>query len=231
MVNIYRIIIQYKCYFHCIENGDSDSKPANYSFFSIEYYQQFFNVDTHLVMERIISSMVPRRAPSTYLKQNIGRNPDLYGPFWIVVTLVNIDCLQMFSCRNAFFCFLQVFFIAISGNVANYLQHTDKFQWRYNFHLVSIAATTIVMYVCFVPLGLWAAFKWFVQPSDPDLDIEVFASLFTILFLFIALFFYPRHRMRQVCSPSFASTVTRWPSTFPPPYSGSFSLHSCNGCS
>lgn len=67
---------------------EENTTPTSYSFFSIEYYQQYFNVDTNIVMERIMSSMIPRRAPSTYLKQNIGRNPDLYGPFWIVVTLV-----------------------------------------------------------------------------------------------------------------------------------------------
>lgn len=72
--------------------ADAD-KPATYSFFSIEYYQQFFNVDTSIVSERIISSMIPRRAPPSYLKQNIGLNPDLYGPFWIVTTLVLDDSL------------------------------------------------------------------------------------------------------------------------------------------
>lgn len=38
--------------------------------------------------ERILNSVVPRRASATYLRQNIAKNPDLYGPFWIVVTLV-----------------------------------------------------------------------------------------------------------------------------------------------
>lgn len=68
----------------------SDGKQSTYSFFSIEYYQQFFNVDTEMVRERIVSSIIPKRAPATYLKQNIGTNPDLYGPFWIVVTLVSV---------------------------------------------------------------------------------------------------------------------------------------------
>lgn len=75
-------------------NVDDDSeggeKPTatNYSFFTIEYYQQFFDVDTQIVMERILNAMVPRRASGSYLRQNIAKNPDLYGPFWIVVTLV-----------------------------------------------------------------------------------------------------------------------------------------------
>jgi len=77
----------------------------------------------------------------------------LYGPFWIVVTLI--------------------FSIAISGNVASYIQSANNsHSWHYNFHLVSIAATTIIMYVCFVPLSLWAALKWFVRPTDPDLETE-----------------------------------------------------------
>lgn len=71
-----------------VENGDS--LPKMHSIFSIEFYQQYFNVDTNTVSERISSAIIPRRAPVNYLKQNIGANPDLYGPFWIVVTLVNI---------------------------------------------------------------------------------------------------------------------------------------------
>lgn len=62
--------------------------PSQHSIFSIEFYKQFFNVDASIVRERIVSAMIPRRAPINYLKQEIGTNPDLYGPFWIVVTLV-----------------------------------------------------------------------------------------------------------------------------------------------
>ncbi|XP_037031080.1 protein YIPF1 [Bradysia coprophila] len=135
-------------------DGDQATNEKQvYSFFSIEYYQQFFNVDTSMVIERIVSSVIPRKAPPSYLKQHIGLNPDLYGPFWIVVTLI--------------------FSIAISGNVASYIQYAnDSNPWHYNFHLVSIAATTIIMYVCIVPLSLWGAFKWFVRPTDPDLETE-----------------------------------------------------------
>lgn len=70
-----------------IESGESPQQM--HSIFSIEFYQKYFNVDTDIVSERITSAIIPRRAPVNYLKQNIGQNPDLYGPFWIVVTLVN----------------------------------------------------------------------------------------------------------------------------------------------
>lgn len=59
------------------------------SFLTLEYYQQFFNVDTLMVLERIANSMIPKRAPANYLKSVIGQNPDLYGPFWITTTLVS----------------------------------------------------------------------------------------------------------------------------------------------
>lgn len=71
-----------------VDNGDTP--PQMHSIFSIEFYQRFFNVDTNIVSDRIQSAIIPRRAPVNYLKQNIGSNPDLYGPFWIVVTLVNV---------------------------------------------------------------------------------------------------------------------------------------------
>lgn len=76
------------------------------------------------------------------------------------------------------FC-IQIFSIAISGNIANYLQEANtNFHWRYNFHLVSIAATTIVLYVILIPFALWAAFKWTARPVDSDLitdDVSVLA--------------------------------------------------------
>lgn len=74
---------------------DTTERPPSHSFFTIEYYQQFFNVDTAIVLDRIASSMIPKRAPVNYLKQHIGDNPDLYGPFWIVVTLVRIQFRQI----------------------------------------------------------------------------------------------------------------------------------------
>lgn len=73
-----------------------------------------------------------------------------------------------------------MFSIAISGNIAKYLHEANTdFHWHYNFHLVSIAATTIVIYVIFVPFALWAAFKWTVRPVDSDLitdEVEFFLS-------------------------------------------------------
>lgn len=74
--------------------GGGGASGARLSFLTIEYYQQFFNVDTYMVLERIVNSMIPKRAAANYLRMNIGENPDLYGPFWITVTLVSSWSIQ-----------------------------------------------------------------------------------------------------------------------------------------
>ncbi|XP_053674623.1 protein YIPF1 [Anopheles nili] len=128
--------------------GDNSAKSA--SIFSFEYYQKFFDVDTMIVVDRIATSMIPKRAPANYLKLNIATNPDLYGPIWIVLTLI--------------------FTIAISGNMASYFQHLGDHKWRYNFHLVSYSATIIILYTVLVPTALWGFLKWSVRPNDLDIE-------------------------------------------------------------
>lgn len=74
--------------------------------------------------------------------------------------------------------FSQIFSIAISGNLANYLQEASRhYVWRYNFHLVSIASTTIITYVCLMPIVLWASFKWLEKQSSVTTLEEVRAIL------------------------------------------------------
>lgn len=123
--------------------------------FQIEFYQQFFNIDTMEVVDRVASSMIPNRAPTQYLKTHLGVNPDLYGPFWTVVTLI--------------------FTIGISGNLAKFFQHdhTSDFIWHYNFHLVGSASSCIVFYICVMPIAIWSVLKWSVNLNDdtnPDLE-------------------------------------------------------------
>ena len=113
------------------------------------------------VVDRIASSMIPKRAPSKYLS-TLGLNPDLYGPFWTAVTLI--------------------FTIAVSGNLANYLQHANKdFHWHYNFHLVSSASICIMLYICLVPLAIWSVLKYSVSSSQENLEEEVCLHIYTIL--------------------------------------------------
>lgn len=104
------------------------------------------------MVERIKRSMFPHNTDN-YLISHIRPNPDLYGPFWICVTLI--------------------FSIAISGNLASYLQtaNSSKYHWRYEFHIVSYAATCIFLYAWLLPLMLWGALKWTTNSRNTEEEL------------------------------------------------------------
>lgn len=182
--------------------GTGSGSGARLSFLTIEYYQQFFNVDTYMVLERIANSMIPKRASANYLRMNIGENPDLYGPFWITVTLVcGADQLQYLQCLfTNVFAPLQIFSIAISGNIASYLQQAnDSYHWHYNFHLVSYAATCIFLYANILPAILWALFKYSLKPVDEADAIEADSVSLPSLFPSLPISFFFVLLMRIVC--------------------------------
>lgn len=108
-------------------------------FWTFEYYQTFFDVDTYQVLRRIIGSMVPVYKKN-YLVSFIRPNPDLYGPFWVCATLV--------------------FTTAISGNLASYLINSGDHEWVYDFHKVTLAAAAIYTYAFLVPTALWGVLLW-----------------------------------------------------------------------
>ncbi|XP_019356820.1 PREDICTED: protein YIPF1 [Gavialis gangeticus] len=117
--------------------GQKKSAP----FWTFEYYQTFFDVDTYQVLDRIKGSVFPVPGKN-FVRLYIRSNPDLYGPFWICATLV--------------------FAIAISGNLSNFFIHLGKPTFHYvpEFRKVSIAATTIYAYAWLVPLALWGFLMW-----------------------------------------------------------------------
>ncbi|KAI4885718.1 hypothetical protein NFI96_017804 [Prochilodus magdalenae] len=118
-------------------SGQKKSAP----FWTFEYYQTFFNVDTHQVRSRIIGSVLPWPGKN-FVRFYIRNNPDLYGPFWICATLV--------------------FAIAISGNISSFLVHRGQPQYKYvpEFRKVTIAAIAIYSYAWLVPLALWGFLTW-----------------------------------------------------------------------
>ncbi|KAM3605259.1 uncharacterized protein V6R79_023175 [Siganus canaliculatus] len=110
-------------------------------FWAFEYYQRFFDVETHHVKERIIGSMIPFPRKN-FIHVYLRKNPDLYGPFWICTTLV--------------------FATAISGNLSNFLVNLGRPGHKYapEFRKVTIAATAIFSYAWLVPLALWGFLLW-----------------------------------------------------------------------
>ncbi|XP_045778340.1 protein YIPF1 [Maniola jurtina] len=140
-----------------VEEEETPPSQTNHNFWTIEYYQKYFDVQTSEVVERIVSSVLPQKVSRNYFDERIKGKPDLYGPIWISVTLI--------------------FTIAVSGNISNYLQHANTtVHWRYNYHLVSYAATAILCYVWLVPLALWAALKWTATDTQDEIETQVSSS-------------------------------------------------------
>ncbi|NXN73884.1 YIPF1 protein, partial [Himantopus himantopus] len=137
------------------------------SFWTFEYYQTFFDVDTRQVtvpvgarcrqrrspprlrlcprprqvLERIRGSVTPLPGKN-FVRHHLRNNPDLYGPFWICATLV--------------------FALAVSGNLSHLTEKRTSPTYRYSpqFHNVTIAATLIYCYAGLVPLALWGFLRW-----------------------------------------------------------------------
>jgi len=123
-----------------VEEDGREGSSSN--FWSLTFYQQLFDIDTVDVRNRLMYSMLPVPGKS-FLQHHIRPRPDLYGPFWVCVTLV--------------------FSIAISGNVADFLQKSvamDDHKWHYDFHKVSLAATAVFSYASILPASLYGFLWW-----------------------------------------------------------------------
>ncbi|KAK6145408.1 hypothetical protein DH2020_022228 [Rehmannia glutinosa] len=113
--------------------------------FSISSYTQYFNVDTDIVLNRLISSLYPTTGDFV---SKIDANPDLYGLVWISTTLV--------------------FVIASLGNCATYLMQRrsdSATSWAFDVNYVNVAAGSIYGYALIVPLGYYFCFSTWVQVS------------------------------------------------------------------
>nr|CAG4644266.1 EOG090X0CJ3 [Lepidurus arcticus] len=123
---------------HSRENAGASTGTSK--FWTMSFYQQFFDVDTSDVVTRLVWSMVPRPS-APFLQQFVRPKPDLYGPVWVGFTLV--------------------FFIAIMGNIADYLATAGSAShWKYDFQKVSISGTCIFLYGWVLPVMLWAVLWW-----------------------------------------------------------------------
>jgi protein YIPF1/2 len=121
---------------------------------SIEYYTQFFDVDTKQVLDRCWAAIFPK----TPFLDVLGGNPDLYGnnagfrvvtlgPFWISSTTIII--------------------LYFSSTLAGYLaaRHLDT-KYYYDFTLLTAAAGLMYGYIGVIPAILWVAMKWYgCEPS------------------------------------------------------------------
>ncbi|WKX93850.1 hypothetical protein Q1695_011258 [Nippostrongylus brasiliensis] len=117
-----------------VNEGDGVSSSGRTSnLFSMSFYRQFFDVETDQVLKRVLNSVVPTN--SNFILDYVHPMPDLWGPFWISVTLV--------------------FSIGVFGNIAQYIEN-DGLPGEYgsDFRLVTTSATLVFLYVVLVPVIL-----------------------------------------------------------------------------
>lgn len=125
-----------------LKNQSDGQAGNNATFWSFAYYQRFFDVDTDVVIRRMINSMVPRFG-TNFILHHIRPAPDLYGPWWIAITLI--------------------FTIGIASNLGGYFALSGDggdYHWSLEFGVVTAAATAIFAYIWLVPLILYGLFWW-----------------------------------------------------------------------
>uniref|UniRef100_A0A8C6WT58 Protein YIPF n=1 Tax=Neogobius melanostomus TaxID=47308 RepID=A0A8C6WT58_9GOBI len=150
-------------------------KKASGGFWTFEYYQSFFNVDTLQVLDRVKGSVMPLPGRN-FIKHNLRSNPDC--PFWICVTLV--------------------FTVAISGNLSTFLKEMGNPEYHYTpqFHRVSVAAVMIFLYAWLVPAGLWGFLSW---RQGVERQVGGYSFLETVCVYGYSLFIYIPTSVSTTC--------------------------------
>ena len=138
-------------------------KSTKPHFLSFHFYQRYFDVDTNQVQTRILNSMIPR-INSNFITDCIQPVPDLYGPFWICVTLI--------------------FSIAIFGNFAHYIQGASRTSADNDFQLITGASSLIISYVLLVPFGIYSLL-WYRKATIQYSYMELLCTYGYCLSIFI----------------------------------------------
>ncbi|KAF2401867.1 Yip1-domain-containing protein [Trichodelitschia bisporula] len=148
-----------------LNNGSSSRASSSSKAFlwSVQFYAQFFDVDTSEVIRRCTAAIYPR----TNFLDVLEGNPDLYGPFWIATTVVMI--------------------LFLTGTISWKLAHSGQFHYAYDFRLLSGAAGLIYGYTGIVPIGLWGTLKWFGSESANLLECWALYGYANVIWIPVAL--------------------------------------------
>ncbi|XP_013633645.1 protein YIPF1 homolog isoform X3 [Brassica napus] len=125
-----------------------EQQPSNSwkGFFNVYSYTQYFDVDTDVVVNRLMSSLYPT---SGDFFNKIDANPDMYGLVWICTTLV--------------------FVLSSLGNCATYLvkKRTDgEAPWVFDVNYINLAASIIYGYAIIVPLAFYFSLRYMGSRAD-----------------------------------------------------------------
>jgi hypothetical protein len=125
---------------------------------------------TTQVLSRCYHTLIPRE---DYVSVILQSNPDLYGPFWTLTTVV----------------FSLFVFSSLASSISSYLSSTP---WDYDFTLLSVAVGIVYAYGMGVPVALWAVLKYLGVSEWGLLDaLAVWGYGMTVwMYVFAMLIYY-----------------------------------------
>ncbi|EPT02880.1 hypothetical protein FOMPIDRAFT_1022735 [Fomitopsis schrenkii] len=113
-------------------------------FWTFEYFQPYFDVDTQTVLQRCYMTMFPPRATS-YQGAYLSPAADLYGPFWTLTTLI----FALFVCSS------------LSSAIASWLSNpAAAAHIVYDFSLIFTGTSLVYAYGLLVPVLLWFGLRY-----------------------------------------------------------------------
>lgn len=171
-------------------------------FWTIGFYQQFFDIDTNQVLLRMANTLVPMNPPDFLMDRNwhgntggsvlsardesvfeeagvvLNRNPDLYGPFWITTTLwMALAVVSNIMDK-----------IAFERNQQSVVNGTSapSTTWVYNFQMASVACVTMYSYCFGMGAIVWGLMKWKSLPVS-YLDAICLYGYSMFIFLLVSI--------------------------------------------
>lgn len=104
---------------------------------SVDYYKQYFDVDTIDVFKRWIASLTFCR--KTSFIEMMGETADAYGPFWNATTLI--------------------FIVAVTTNLGSWVSFQGEGNWTYDFTKVVTCASIIYGFLFAGTVLIWLMFS------------------------------------------------------------------------
>ncbi|KAK7200614.1 Yip1 domain containing protein [Novymonas esmeraldas] len=156
---------------------DAAAAPGETSkFWTLPFYQQFFDINTRQVLLRLSNTLVPLNPPDFLMDRNwhlnesmdadgagvhadesttleeagvvLSRKADLYGPFWICTTLWMT--------------------LAVVSNVMSKIAYTKAqttTPWKYDFSVATVAYAVIYLYCFLFGAVVWGIMQWKNLPA------------------------------------------------------------------
>lgn len=147
-----------------VNNKNSDDSTTWYtrltSCFQISALSSYFDVDTIDIQERVEGSIRHCNEPFQFRESILnkeGKAPDLYGPFWIGMTLV--------------------FFLAVTSNTSKYLK-TESADVEYDIRHLVDAFSTVFVLIFALPIGIFLISKFLPTPLVASSSLVEIISIY-----------------------------------------------------